>query len=911
MSRNAPCHCGSGKRYKHCHGLMTNAEGHGLPGGSAMPGEESGDADALNAQGVQAAQSGFLQQAIQLFEQALALAPASPEVSLNLGTALFQAGRVEESLAGIDTALAANPSNLQAMHLRACALARLNRQLEALAEFDAVIAIAGADPALMTNRGNCLSMLGKFAEALTSFDKALAGDPLNRGALVGRSDVLHKLERHAEALTSADRALAIDPKIAEALNNRGNALLALRRPSDALASYDRALMLKPDYAEAHFNRGNALFALQRPEAALASYDRALMLKPDYAEAHFNRGNALWAEGKLMEALATYDRAISFKSSYAEAHNNRGNVLLELGRLDEAVASFYAAVSINPDYHEAHSNLAIALKDQGRLEEAVASCRAALAIKPDYAIAHYNLGNALKDQGKLVEAAASYGQALALKPDYVEAHHNLGFALLAEGKTHDALLSYRRALSLKPDYIEAHNSLGAALFSEGRHPEALASFKRALELKPDYLDAYSNSLYLHAFSRDISPEQERDLAAGWETIALEKSARVAACERRALFENAPLKRSGGRKLKVGVVSAELGQHAVAEFLEPFLEHLDRSRFHMTLYPTVARTGPRAVKLAALADKVESLAGISDADAADRIRSAEIDVLVDTTAHMTGCRLGIFAHRAAPVQCHYIGYHGTTGLTEMDWFIADEVLLPASCNGHFREKIWRLPRLWVSYKGDTSLPASRWAPDPQGVITLGSFNNLAKVRRESLDLWARVMNRLPESKLLLKDRKAADEAIQERITTHLSHHGISSERIEFISWTSGWGSHMALYDRLDIALDTIPLNSGTTAFDALWMGVPIVGIEGHWMGGRLTSAILRALGKHEWVAHNEDDYAAIVTALARDVELRKTLRAGQRSVMANSSLCNAGELTRALEKSFESMFDRHLANCQAAI
>ena len=910
INRNAPCHCGSGKRYKHCHGLITQTSISQSQAEMVATGDAAGNGDMLNARGVQAAQNGLLQQAVQCFEQALALDPRSEEVNLNLGTALFQADRIEEALASIDRALSANARNLHAMHLRGCALAQLKRHPEALTQFDAVIAIAGEDPAVMTNRGNCLSMLAKFDEALACFDKALERDPHNRGALVGRSHALHNLEQPAEALASADQALASDPDLVEALNNRGNALLALQRPADALVSYDRALMLKPDYAEANYNRGNALLALKRQDEALAAYDRALQLKPDYADAHYNRGNALRDQGKLVEAVASYNKAISFKPGYAIAHNNRGHVLLDLGKLDESVRSFRAALSIKPDYYEAHSNLGSALKDQGKLVEAVASCRKALTIKPDYAIAHYNLGNALYDQGKLDEAMASYSEALSLKPDYVEAYYNLGRAFQDQGKLDEAMANYNRALSLKPDYVEVHNNLAVALLIAGKHVEALARLQKALEIKPDFLDAHSNLLYLHAFSRDISPEAECELAAKWETIALNKSERVAAREQRLLYEHTNLKGRTGKKLKVGVVSAELGQHAVAEFLEPFLERLDRSRFHVTLYPTAVRSEARAARLAALADKVESLVRISDADAANRIRSDEIDVLVDTTAHMTGCRLGIFARRAAPVQCHYIGYHGTTGLTEMDWFIGDEVLLPAACDTHFREKIWRLPRLWISYKANTSLPVSRWAPDPQGIITLGSFNNIGKVRQESLNLWGRTMKMLPESRLLLKDGKAANEGVRKRITDELSMHGIASERIEYVSWTPTWDSHMALYDRLDIALDTIPLNSGTTAFDALWMGVPIVAIEGQWMGARMTSTILRALGRPEWVARNEDDYVAIVTALARDVKTRTAQRAEQRTLMAKSPLCDAEELTKALEKSFEAMLGLRMSNRQAS-
>jgi predicted O-linked N-acetylglucosamine transferase (SPINDLY family) len=630
-------------------------------------------------------------------------------------------------------------------------------------------------------------------------------------------------------------------------------------------------------------------------AELESRARALLgLHPNSGAVWKLFGLSLRMQGK--DALHAFQKTVELMPNDAEAHNNLGNVLKDLGQLDSAVASYRRALEIKPDFAEAHSNLGAVVKGVGQYESSLEICRRAVALNPGSAEAHFNVGIALQDLGQLDDAVASYRRALEIKPNSAEAHFNVGLALQGIGQLNDAVASYRRALEIKPNLADAHNNLGNVLRELGNLEEAEACYRRALEIKPNFTEAYSNMLYMHAFTRNISPEQEYNLATNWENIALSESDRIAARNRS--FDYPP---RAGRKLRVGVVSAEIGQHAVAEFLEPLLEQMDRSRFHVTLFPTAIRTESRVARFRVLADEFIPLVGIPDNKAADLIRADRIDILIDTTAHMGGCRLDIFAHRAAPVQCHYIGYHGSTGLTEMDWFIADQVLLPSFCDAHFREGIWRLPRLWISYKGDASLPDSRWEPSPDGTVWLGSFNNLTKVREETLALWAKVMNAIPESRLFLKDRQSANSSVQERIRTELGHHGISGERVEFAGHVPDWRSHMALYDKLDIALDTIPLNSGTTAFDALWMGVPLIALEGSWMGARMTNAILDALGKPEWVAQNEDEYVAIVAALAKNVEERKSLRAAQRAQMASSPLCDAKGLTRALEDAFEAMFE----------
>ena len=737
---------------------------------------------------------------------------------------------------------------------------------------------------------------GRLQEAEEGYRRILQLQPNHPEALLNLGMLAQQAGRCELALALMKRAVDANPASAICHKKLGNLLLEQGKVIEAVAYCTRAIALKPDYAEAHNNLGVVLKLLGKLDEARACFRQALSQRPNYPEAHSNLGLTLCALGQLDDGAASCTRALALKPDYAVAYNNLGLALKLQGKLDDAAASCTKAIALKPDYTEAHYNLAVVLKLQGKLDEAAASYARAIALKPDYAEAHNDLGATLCALGRLEEAAASCTRALALRPDYPEAHNNLSIALIKVGKLDEAIASLTKALALKPDYAEAYNNLGIALKVLGRLDEAADSYNKAIALKPDFALAYSNLLFMHAFMRDVPPESQVALAADWEKAVLSESDRNAAYARRFSFQSRT-----GRKLRLGIVSAELGQHAVAEFLEPVLEQLDRDRLHVTLFPTVLRSENRVARFQELANQWEPLAGIAYAEAAARIRSEQIDILIDTTGHMSGCALGIFAHRAAPVQCHYIGQCGTTGLAEMDWFIACEDLLPASCNAHFSERIWRLPRLWVAYRGDQSLPESRWEPDERGIVWLGSFNTFEKIREDACRLWAKVMNALPESKLLLKDWTTRSDLVQQRILCELARHGIESGRVEFAGSAPDWKAHMSMYDRLDIALDPIPLNSGTTAFDALWMGVPLVSLQGDWMGGRMSSTILRALGKREWVVHSEAEYVSTVAALARDVEGRRALRAQQRSLMAGSSLCDAKALARALEDAFEGMLE----------
>jgi protein O-GlcNAc transferase len=619
-------------------------------------------------------------------------------------------------------------------------------------------------------------------------------------------------------------------------------------------------------------------------------------------AHLRLGGVLQQQGNLVEAAVSVSRALTIRPDFPEAVRGLGYVLLIAGKLEQSVVCFRKAISLAPGYAEAHNNLGNALDRLHRLVESIASFEQAIALKPTFAPAHANLGRALLLQGRLSEAALCCQRAIKLQPDFLVAHLNLGQSYRRQGLLSEAVRCYLHMLSLAPDHAAGHCHLAGTYMDQDELALAYESFQKAIQARPAFPMGYSNLLYFCSITRYISPAAERVLAEGWEKTRLTEVQRATARERASAssgtFPICPLQ---GRKLRLGIVSPDLGEHPASEFLEPFFNHLDRSRFHLTLFPTQFRAEARAVRIHNLGDNCIPLIDVPDDPAVALIQSEQIDVLVDASGHTALHRLGIFARRAAPVQISYVGYWGTTGLTEMDWFFPDPECDP-EYDAHFTEGLWRLPRLTVSYNGDRSLPESGWTPDPDGTIWLGSFNKYSKIRKQTLALWAGVLHALPQAKLLFEDRAVHEEETHQRILTVLAGHGIEGKHVEFVPYIRGHERHMVLYDRLDIALDTVPFNSGTTAYDALWMGVPLVTLEGDWLGGKMGSAILKAFGQPEWIAQDAEQYAAIVVALARDVEGRRALRRTQRARMAAGPLCDAKAMTTALQDAFVAMYNR---------
>jgi predicted O-linked N-acetylglucosamine transferase (SPINDLY family) len=262
----------------------------------------------------------------------------------------------------------------------------------------------------------------------------------------------------------------------------------------------------------------------------------------------------------------------------------------------------------------------------------------------------------------------------------------------------------------------------------------------------------------------------------------------------------------------------------------------------------------------------------------------------------------------VQAHYLGYFASTGLTAMDYWIGDAVLLPKSEDIHYSETIWRLPRVWISYQGSDDAPSSSWRPGEDGTIWLGSFNNLAKITPATVALWAKALHALPEGRLMLKTPGLVEPENRTRIEVALADQGIGADRLALIGITDDWASHMAHYDKLDVALDPVGgVGGGTTTCDTLWMGVPVITLAGRSMAQRMTASMLDAIGQPDWIAESESDYVNKVVELARDVELRRRLRFTQRERMRGSPLCDAQGLARSLEDAYEAMFDAWHQRC----
>ena len=578
--------------------------------------------------------------------------------------------------------------------------------------------------------------------------------------------------------------------------------------------------------------------------------------------------------------------------------HRAQALRAKGRCDEAMAELRRALLLRPDFAEAHHQLGNLLKSCGRHAEARSSLREAVRLEPRQAAMWLNLGVACLEIRLLDEAIGSFRRALELEPGRPEGHNILGHALLLQGRCTEAAEALETALRLRPGYAAAHDNLGRVRKAQGRSAEAVAHHRAALEELPRAA-THSNLLYTLNFLPGVRPEEIFAEHKRWAALYGEPAPGPASRQR-------PVRRSPGegggssegRPLRIGYVSPDLVDHAVAFFIEPVLASHDSARFEVHCYSDAPVPDDVTRRLHSHAARWRDTARWSDDRVEALIRSDGIDVLVDLAGHTARNRLAVFARRPAPVQATWLGYPNTTGLTAIDYRITDAVSdPPGQTDRWYSEKLVRLPETFSCYRPPLGSPAVGALPAlGEGCVSFGCFSNLAKVTPDMIGLWALVLRDTADSRIILKSRGLADPPTAARIREEFARGGIAPERVELCGQELPSVDHLRLYHRVDIALDTAPYNGTTTTCEALWMGVPVVTLAGRTHASRVGASLLTHLGAPEWIATSPAEYRSRCRILAADFARLSWLRQNLRDRMRASPICDAGRFTRHLEEAY---------------
>lgn len=535
-------------------------------------------------------------------------------------------------------------------------------------------------------------------------------------------------------------------------------------------------------------------------------------------------------------------------------------------------------------------------------------RQLLASNPGYAEGHCQLGILYRRSQRFDEAQAHLQRAIALDPVHLDAQQGLGELYRIRGEYRQALLAFEKVRQLDPLSPQAYFNIGV-LYQEMALPErAIAAYQQALQLAPHDPGAHGNLLYCqHYLPRLDAParfDEARRFAHHWQGMT------VAHPPWRETLQPE-------RCLRIGFLSADLRQHPVGYFLEHVLQSLaalDAPGVQLIAFSNAAKEDALSERIRPCFAAWHKVAESSDAALAGKIVAERIDILIDLAGHTAGNRLPVLAARPAPLQLSWLGYFATTGLSAVDYVLADPFCVPAGEESLFVEQVWRLPHTRLCFSPPIDAPpVSRLPALAAGHFTFGSFQDLAKINDTVLALWARILAACPQARLRLQSVRLGHAEMRDVFAQRLAQAGLPADRVELLGPVRR-DVYLRACGEIDVILDTFPYPGGTTTAEALWMGVPTLTLSTPGMLGRQGAGLLENVGLSDWVCQDAESYVARAIAWAAPDAAQQpaqrqaldNLRSKLRPLAQASPLFDAPRFARDLADAWRGMWRRRCAS-----
>lgn len=573
----------------------------------------------------------------------------------------------------------------------------------------------------------------------------------------------------------------------------------------------------------------------------------------------------FTEHRYLDGALICCRYLAFRSDNADMWSNLGIFQTRLNNFQASENSLKRSLQLNPSRSSVWNSLGNLYSKTARHDKAIEAFKKSIEIDPDNPSPWSNIANEYHIKANLDEAYRCSAKALVLQPG-------------AE-PSFDHLTRMRRVCDFKGvesrDWLEAastmpinaipYSSLNILTLSET--PEQHLKIRNIYARWARWVEQQA---YQNPISQPITARQGRD----------------------------------GAPIRIGLLSADLRHHSVAKFLRPIVDHIDREKFELeafSCYPDPADTVQQELRIKI--PRFHDVERLSHRELATLIRERSIDVLMDLTGFTNHNRAGVVAYRPAPIQIGWLGYPGTTALADLDYLLLDQHLQPV--NPEFMvEKPLIMQGSSVCFGSMEQVPICSELPcERNGYITFGSLNNSYKFTPLVIDLWAEVLRRVSGSRLVFFRREFESQLLRDNLVAEFSKRGVSSSRLTMINNRAEQRYFLDCYNDIDISMDTYPVVGGTTTCDALWMGVPVIGLEGSNIHQRVCSAILKNVGCPELVAATPKEFIEKSVELACDMSRLRFYRANLREVMSKSVLCDSEAFARNFQTAIASAAGLH--------
>jgi predicted O-linked N-acetylglucosamine transferase (SPINDLY family) len=559
---------------------------------------------------------------------------------------------------------------------------------------------------------------------------------------------------------------------------------------------------------------------------------------------------------------------------------------KIGSINQAIQLIQQAIQIYDSDSGYHSNLAVFLARVGAFDQAISHYQKAQKLKPNDPGILNNLGMALYYQKDLKQSLNCFIQALAIKPDYHEANIHLSMVYEALHQLNSAIVCCQAVVSQSDDSGQlamAYNQLGNVYLKSSQTDAAINAYKKALNMRADYQQIWSNYLLALNYDPNQTTETIFNEHKRW---GMHVSQKISS---QSFHANMP---DIYRPIRVGYLSPDFRMHPVSFFIEPLLKY--HQKIDVYCYADTQKPDQVTHRLSKYKNIWKNISGYCNTAVRDQIHADGIDILVDLAGHTAKTRLDIFAEKPAPIQISYLGYANTSGLQTMDYFLTDACLDPLESNPFYTEKLIYINPCFCCYQPpNLSVEISELPALTNDYITFGAFHKLSKVSEDVLSLWSDILKAIPTSRLIIQSITLSDASIIDRYKHFFITKGISSDRIQYFG-SQPFEQYLQKHHEIDMLLDTQPWSGHTVACHGLWMGVPIITIDGRRHAGRMVASVLKTLDLTEWIADTPKNYIEKAIYWSNALPQLAKLRSELRTRMLQSFLCDGSTFTQKVEQ-----------------
>lgn len=660
-------------------------------------------------------------------------------------------------------------------------------------------------------------------------------------------------------------------------------------------------MRKVKKAKEKFYQGNV--DLEKGDFLSAKTNYNIAIKSGFKEpkVYNNLALAEKGSGQVDKAQNTLNKAIQLDPEFPEPYNNLGNILTQKNDLLAAIDAYERAIEINPYYKEAFNNLGTAWQTLGDLKKAIIQYKKALKIDPDYDGALNNIGVAYYTTGELTKSVKMLKKSVEISPNYISSYYNLSITYQDMNKPLEAIKACEEAVDIYPDYQDAVNNL-AQLYKNVCDWKNAKKYKMRLdELTKIAIDNKFRPGETPFYSISNYEDNRRNLqvATLWSNSL---SGQVSVTKPKFSYSS----RKNKKTINIGYLSSDFRNHAIGHQMMGVFKHHDKKKFKVHVYsygPDDASFYRKEIKKHA--DIFRDIDSVGYIETARIINKDKIDILIDVNGHTKGARLQIPALRPAPIQATYLGFPGSTGASFIDYAIVDKMIVPKKVYKQYNEKLVNLPNCYQvsSYKGlkkSKTKTTRKQVSLPEDAIVFCNFNKSYKIERNIFESWLRILKKTPGSVLwLLDDGSEAKKNLVQKAKSK----GVPKNRLIFAKQIL-LEKHLKRLALANIALDTKPYNGGATTSNALWVGVPVVTIEGTTYISRMSSSILSSLGLPELVSKDIKSYETLAIRIGKNKDELSRIKGKLLKAKTSAVHFNTESFTKDIEEAYEIMWDKHL-------